>query len=52
MEKDKVRFTSYMRTELKEKLGELNEKTRVPISAYIDEAIEDLLNKYKKELER
>lgn len=49
MEK-KERFTSYIKLDNKRDLRMLSENTRVPIAAYIDEAIEDLLKKYKKDV--
>ena len=44
----KKRFTSYIETELHEKLCQLSDDTRVPITAYVTEAIEDLLKKYNR----
>lgn len=44
---NKVRFTTYMTEELMEKLKNLSEDSRVPISRYIDEAVEELLKKYE-----
>ena len=45
---EKVRFTSYMNKETQEKLKELHKQTRVPMSAYVEEAITDLLLKYEE----
>lgn len=33
-------------------LKKLSEKTRVPMSAYMREAVDDLLKKYRKELRK
>lgn len=40
-------WTTTMQPELLAKLRELSDKTRVPMSKYADEAIEDLLIKHK-----
>lgn len=45
---EKVRFTTYVTKKVKEKLEELSKETRVPQAQYIQEAIEELINKYKK----
>ena len=45
---NRTRFTSSLKNELMEQLNELAEKTRIPKSRLLDEAIEDLLKKYKK----
>jgi len=44
---DKVRFTSYIAKDTLKKLKELSKETRVPQSQYVQEAIEELLIKYK-----
>ena len=46
---DKVRFTTYIPTNLKEAIVELSETTRIPQSRLFEEAVEDLLKKYNKE---
>jgi predicted DNA-binding protein len=43
------RISNSIDKELYKKLKELSEKTRVPISRYLDEAIEDLLKKHSAE---
>lgn len=45
--KKRTRIGNAVKTELYENLQELSEKTRIPISKLLDEAIEDLLNKHK-----
>lgn len=45
---NRTRFTSSMKNELMAGFDKLAEETRIPKSRLIDEAIEDLLNKYKK----
>lgn len=52
MGKAKKRYTVYMKTETKDKLHELSEITRVPMSQYVEEAIEDLLKKYEDEMKK
>ncbi len=42
------RFTSSLKNELVKEFDELSNKTRIPKSRLLDEAIEDLLKKYKK----
>lgn len=42
----RVRFGSSLDKELDNKLRKLSEKTRIPISKLLDEAIEDLLKKH------
>ncbi len=42
------RFTSSLKNELVKEFDELANKTRIPKSRLLDEAIEDLLKKYKK----
>lgn len=39
-----------MANELVKPLDELSKKTRIPKSRLLDEAVEDLLNKYEKRL--
>lgn len=43
------RYTFYLPIELIEDLKELSKKTRIPMTKFVIEAIEDLLKKYKKE---
>ena len=45
---NRTRFTSSMKNELMAGFDKLAAQTRIPKSRLIDEAIEDLLNKYKK----
>ena len=45
---NRTRFTSSLKNELMEEFTQLAEKTRIPKSRLIDEAIEDLLKKYEK----
>lgn len=42
----RVRFGSSLDKELDKNLRKLSEKTRIPISKLLDEAIEDLLKKH------
>ena len=45
--KYRTRFTSSLKNELVPLFGELSEKTRIAKSRLLDEAIEDLLKKYR-----
>lgn len=45
---NRTRFTSSLANELVEPFRELSQKTRIPKSRLLDEAIEDLLKKYEK----
>ena len=45
---NRTRFISSLKNELVPQLAKLSEETRVPKSRLLDEAIEDLLKKYKK----
>ncbi|CZR82701.1 TPA: ribbon-helix-helix domain-containing protein [Clostridioides difficile] len=47
MLKNRARFSTSTKIELFEKLKNLSEQTRIPISKLIDEALEDLFKKYK-----
>lgn len=47
----KKRFTTYVKEETYEKIKELSDETRVPITKYMQEAMEDLLEKYDKSAE-
>lgn len=42
----KQRFTSYLEEATITDLRELSEKSRIPIAAFVEEAIKDLLEKY------
>lgn len=44
----KKRFTTYVTEEAYEKIKKLSDDTRVPIAQYMQEAIEDLLEKYDR----
>jgi predicted DNA-binding protein len=46
----RTRFTTSSKAELVEKLNELSEKTRLTKTRLVDEAIEDLLEKYKEKI--
>jgi metal-responsive CopG/Arc/MetJ family transcriptional regulator len=46
--KYRTRFTSSLKNELVAEFDKLSQKTRIPKSRLLDEAIEDLLKKYKK----
>lgn len=48
-ENQKTRFTSYMLEKQQEKVRDLSKETRIPIAALVEEAMDDLLKKYKKE---
>lgn len=43
---EKKRFTSYLTVEALNELQELSERTRIPQSSLVEEAIVDLLSKY------
>ena len=47
MLKNRTKIGSAIDAELYSKLKELSEKTRIPISKLLDEALCDLLEKYK-----
>lgn len=44
----KIRVTTYITKDVRDKLKELSDKTRVPQAQYFQEAVEDLLKKYDK----
>lgn len=48
--KYRTRFTSSLKNELVARFDELSQKTRIPKSRLLDEAIEDLLKKHGMEL--
>lgn len=50
MSRRKVSTTVYLTAEQSEKLKLLNEKTKVPIAAYIREGIDLVLDRYKNQL--
>ena len=45
---NRTRFTTSIKNELYRELDALTQKTRIPKSRLMDEAIEDLLKKYEK----
>lgn len=45
---NRVQYATSIKKELKESMKVLSERTRIPQSKLLDEAIEDLLEKYKK----
>ena len=47
---NRTRFTSYLKNELMKAFDILAQKTRIPKSRLLDEAIEDLFKKYEKRL--
>lgn len=47
---EKVRYTSYLPREMVDQLKELSDKTRVPQAKLIEEAVQDLLEKYNGKL--
>ena len=47
---NRTRFTSSLKNELMKDFYILAQKTRIPKSRLLDEAIEDLLKKYEKRL--
>ncbi|SHK36844.1 Ribbon-helix-helix domain-containing protein, partial [Anaerobranca californiensis DSM 14826] len=46
--KNRIRIGSAIDKKLYEEIKMLSEKTRIPMSKLLDEAIEDLIKKYKK----
>ena len=44
---NRTRFTSSLKNELAKELDLLAQKTRIPKSRLLDEAVEDILRKYK-----
>ncbi len=49
---NRTRFTSSLKNELIAQFDELSRKTRIPKSRLLDEAVEDLLNKYREKSEQ
>ena len=50
MSESKTQITTYILVSQKEKLKSLSGKTRVPISEYLREGIDLVLDKYREEL--
>ena len=50
MSESKTQITTYILVSQKEKLKNLSGKTRVPISEYLREGIDLVLDKYREEL--
>jgi len=44
---ERVKISTYLSTDLMERLKALSDQTRVPQAAYFREAVEDLLKKYE-----
>lgn len=49
--KNRKTISNAVRSELADGLRELSEKTKIPMSKLLDEALEDLMNKYSKPAE-
>ena len=47
---NRTRFTSSLKNELMQGFNELSAKTRINKSRLLDEAVEDLLKKYKRRM--
>lgn len=45
--KNRKTISNAVRSELSDRLKELSEKTKIPMSRLLDEALEDLINKYE-----
>ncbi len=50
MSESKTQITTYILVSQKEKLKHLSSKTRVPISEYLREGIDLVLDKYREEI--
>ncbi len=50
MSESKTQITTYILISQKERLKDLSSKTRVPISEYLREGIDLVLDKYREEL--
>jgi hypothetical protein len=50
--KNRVQFTTSTTPELLEAYQKLSESTRIPMSRLMDEALDDLLKKYKVEIKK
>jgi predicted DNA-binding protein len=48
---NRVQYATKIKEDLRDKLKELSDQTRIPQSKYLDEAIEDLLKKYNISIE-
>lgn len=48
---ERVPYATKIDKELRDKLVKLSERTRIPQSKLVDEALEDLFSKHKKVLE-
>ena len=51
MSESKTQITTYILVSQKEKLKDLSNKTRVPISEYLREGIDLVLDKYREDLQ-
>jgi len=51
LSESKTQITTYILVSQKEKLKDLSNKTRVPISEYLREGIDLVLDKYREELQ-
>ena len=51
MAESKTQITTYILVSQKEKLKDLSDKTRVPISEYLREGIDLVLDKYREDLQ-
>ena len=51
MSESKTQITTYILVSQKERLKDLSNKTRVPISEYLREGIDLVLDKYREELQ-
>jgi len=51
LSESKTQITTYILVSQKEKLKNLSDKTRVPISEYLREGIDLVLDKYREELQ-
>ena len=51
MSESKTQITTYILVRQKERLKDLSNKTRVPISEYLREGIDLVLDKYREELQ-
>ncbi len=51
MSESKTQITTYIRVSQKERLKHLSSHTRVPVSEYLREGIDLVLDKYREELQ-
>lgn len=49
-ETNKVRFTTYIPEHLKDEIVKLSEETRIPQARLFEEAVKELLKKYKEKV--